>query len=35
MPRLALGLILLTIGYQGYRHGYKPKADRDPLGQPH
>jgi membrane protein DedA with SNARE-associated domain len=33
-PWLALGLILVAIGYLGYRHGYKPKADRDPVHQP-
>ena len=33
-PWLALGLILVAIGYLGYRHGYKPKANRDPVEQP-
>jgi len=33
-PWLALGLILAAIGYLAYRHGYKPKANRDPLHQP-
>jgi membrane protein DedA with SNARE-associated domain len=33
-PWLALGLILVAIGYLGYRHGNKPKADRDPVHQP-
>src|ERR1700682_2168277 len=33
-PWLAVGLILLAIGYLAYRHGFKPKANRDPVEQP-
>ena len=32
-PWLAVGLILLAIGYLAYRHGFKPKASRDPVEQ--
>lgn len=35
IPWLALGLILLSIGYLGYEHGYKPKDHRAPVEQPH
>ena len=28
VPRLALRLILLAIGYLGYKHGIKPQANR-------
>src|SRR5450759_2202953 len=34
IPWLALGLILLAIGYLAYRHGLKPKANRNPVEQP-
>src|SRR6202049_2194860 len=34
IPWLAVGLILLAIGYLAYRHGFKPKANRDPVEQP-
>ena len=34
IPWLALGLILLAIGYLAYRHGFKPKANRNPVEQP-
>jgi membrane protein DedA with SNARE-associated domain len=34
LPWLALGLILVAIGYLAYRHGFKPKANRDPVEQP-
>ena len=35
IPWLALGLVLLLIGYLGYEHGFKPKSPREPLEQPH
>lgn len=34
IPWLLLGLILLAIGYLAYEHGFKPKANRDPVEQP-
>lgn len=34
IPWLVLGLILLSIGYLAYEHGFKPKANRDPVEQP-
>ena len=34
IPWLALGLVLLLIGYLGYEHGFKPKARREPAKQP-
>jgi membrane protein DedA with SNARE-associated domain len=34
VPWLAVGLILLAIGYLAYRHGFKPKASGDPVQQP-
>jgi len=34
IPWLALGLILLAIGYLGYEHGFKPKDRREPIEQP-
>jgi len=34
IPWLALGLILLVIGYLAYRHGFKPKANGNPVEQP-
>ncbi len=33
-PWLVLGLTLLSIGYLAYEHGYKPKANRDPIKRP-
>lgn len=35
IPWVALGLILLAIGYLGYEHGYKPKDNRASVEQPH
>src|ERR1700687_5592875 len=34
IPWLALGLVLLLIGYLGYEHGFKPKGTREPAQQP-
>jgi membrane protein DedA with SNARE-associated domain len=35
VPWLALGLILVLIGYLAYEHGFKPKDHREPIEQPH
>ena len=35
IPWLAVGLILLVIGYLAYEHGFKPKNPREPVEQPH
>ncbi|TAN34747.1 DedA family protein [bacterium] len=35
IPWLALGLILLTIGYLAYEHGFKPQRPRQPVEQQH
>ncbi|MHB8590080.1 MAG: DedA family protein [Candidatus Dormibacteraceae bacterium] len=34
IPWLILGLILLSIGYLAYEHGFKPKEPRDTVKQP-
>jgi membrane protein DedA with SNARE-associated domain len=34
IPWLALGLILVAIGYLASRHGFKPKANGNPVEQP-
>jgi membrane protein DedA with SNARE-associated domain len=34
VSRVALGLILLVIGYLGYEHGFKPKNHRKPVQEP-
>jgi membrane protein DedA with SNARE-associated domain len=34
IPWLVLGLILLSIGYLAYEHGFKPKDPRDTVRQP-
>ena len=35
IPWLAMGLVLLLIGYLAYEHGFKPKGPRQPVEQPH
>ena len=35
VPWIALGLILLSIGYLGYEHGFKPKDNRKSVQEPH
>lgn len=35
IPWLALGLVLLVIGYLGYEHGFKPKAWSRHVEEPH
>ena len=35
IPWLLLGLALLLVGYLGYEHGFKPKAWRRPVEDPH
>jgi membrane protein DedA with SNARE-associated domain len=34
IPWLVLGLILLSIGYLAYEHGFKPKDNRETVEQP-
>ena len=34
VPWIALGLILLAIGYLAYEHGFKPQDNREPVQEP-